>query len=436
MMVPLLDSLSVQQLLRGAGPVVLALQSPGRRDLMLARVQSPGSPEWAPASEWLTKQQRLDSAPVVPLYLGKAPGSELLVGKRIEAAALAGLGDAGEQLRYLRWRTSLLAERHAFKTRSALPLRRRQGKPPEPIAPPIAPELLEAEVAALAAGQAEQCRLAASGAFEVFLAGSRLIPNILAEIGRLRETAFRAAGEGTGRAYDLDRFDHSYLHLFVWNREAREIAGAYRLCFTGATAAGPDSLYTATLFHYSPDFLRRLGPAIELGRSFVRIEYQKSFTPLLLLWKGIGQIVSRHPDCKTLFGPVSISNQYQAISRELMIAFLEKRELLADLACLVRPRHAPPLRRHAPVNTEFCRSLDDLSDIVADLEPGQQGVPILLRHYLRLGGKLIGFNVDREFANALDGLIVVDLTRTEPRLLERYLGKEEAAALLAHHYRQ
>jgi len=97
----------------------------------------------------------------------------------------------------------------------------------------------------------------------------------------------------------------------------------------------------------------------------------------------------------------------------------------------VRPRHAPP--RRSGVTVEFCRTLEDLSELVADLEPGQQGVPVLLRHYLRLGGKLLGFNVDRDFANALDGLIVVDLTRTDPRLLDRYLGKAETAALLAHH---
>ena len=292
---------------------------------------------------------------------------------------------------------------------------------PEPVVAPISPGVMEFEIGSLGA----ECRLASSGGLEVILARSAQVPNTLREIGRLREITFRAAGEGTGRALDLDRFDQRYLHLFVWNPAKREIAGAYRLA---STSDGAESLYTATLFHYGPEFLSRVGPALELGRSFIRPEYQRSFSPLLLLWKGIGRFVAANPGYKTLFGPVSISNQYSALSRELMIAFLEKREWLSGLADLVRPRRPPPRRASA----EYCRDLDDLSDIVSDLQPGERGVPVLLRQYLRLGGKLLGFNVDPDFSNALDGLILVDLTRTAPRLLERYLGKPEAHAFLSY----
>lgn len=105
------------------------------------------------------------------------------------------------------------------------------------------------------------------------------------EIGRLREIAFRAVGEGTGRPEDLDRFDASYLHLVAWSTKNEEIAGAYRLVGTGTTR----DLYTATLFRYNDEFLERMGPALELGRSFVRLEYQRSFAALLALWKGIGR---------------------------------------------------------------------------------------------------------------------------------------------------
>lgn len=399
----------------GDGPVTLALQAPVHADLFLARFPAP-NPDWTPATEWLRQRCTLPQTPVVPIYLGNSKRPEVRVGQVIQPAALAARSGAAEQLRYLRWRISLLATRAKFGPKR--PARQ------EPIAPAVAPDAIEQELASLDASH----RLGAQGDYAVLLADSRDIPHSLAEIGRLREIAFRAAGEGTGRAYDLDRFDHDYLHLFVWNRATRQIAGAYRLRLTGAE---PERLYTATLFHYGPEFLRRLGPAIELGRSFIRVEYQRSFAPLLLLWKAIGRFVVRHPAHKTLFGPVSISSQYQSISRELMIAFLEKRELLTDLASLVRPRHAPA--RRAAVTADHCRDLDELSSLVADLEPGRQGVPVLLRHYLRLGGKLLGFNVDPQFANALDGLIVVDLTRTDPRLLDRYLGKEESAALLAHH---
>jgi putative hemolysin len=193
-------------------------------------------------------------------------------------------------------------------------------------------------------------------------------------------------------------------------------------------------LYTATLFRFGDPFLDRLGPAIELGRSFIREEYQRGFTPLLLLWKGIGAFVARNPRYKILFGPVSISNRYQAVSRELMLSFLEKYAFLRDWTGLVRNRRALGERLLKGANRPALPSsgfdIDDLSEVVSDVEQKQTGVPILLRQYLKLGGKLLGFNVDPKFANTLDGLILVDLTKTDPKLLERYLGKGEAQSFL------
>jgi putative hemolysin len=268
-----------------------------------------------------------------------------------------------------------------------------------------------------------------SGDLHVYLAGASRIPGVLHELGRLREITFRAAREGTGRAVDIDGFDERYLHLFVWNARASELVGAYRLTATDVVRRqhGVRALYTAELFGYGDAFLDRLGPALELGRSFIRQEYQKGFTPLLLLWKGIGAFVARNPQYKTLFGPVSISNQYQAISRELIVSFLEKYALLEDWRGLISNRSA--FRRRPMPATGF--DVEDLSAVVSDIEQRPVGVPVLLRQYLRLGGKLLGFRVDPDFAYALDGLILVDLTKTEPKLLERYLGKAEAASFLA-----
>ena len=159
--------------------------------------------------------------------------------------------------------------------------------------------------------------LADAGDMAVYEATSAQIPHLLHEIGRLREITYRPTGEGTGKSIDLDRFDAWYSHLFVWNKTAGEIVGAYRL---GATddivrAHGTAGLYTSTLFKYRATLLDRLGPAVELGRSFIRAEYQRTFAPLLLLWKGIGRYVVNHPQCKMLFGPVSISNIYQTASK-------------------------------------------------------------------------------------------------------------------------
>ena len=155
--------------------------------------------------------------------------------------------------------------------------------------------------------------------------GGGAIPNVLREIGRLRELTFRGAGEGTGNPLDLDGFDPHYLHLFLWSKAAREVAGAYRL---GPTAEilprfGVRGLYSSTLFHFSAE-LFGAGPAVELGRSFIRPEYQKQYAPLLLLWKGITRYVASHPECAVLFGAVSISNDYNAASRSLLVSFSKR----------------------------------------------------------------------------------------------------------------
>jgi putative hemolysin len=411
--------------------------------------QGIADPEWNPAVARMVAiaARRGISVPVVPAYVAGANSVlfqaaglahprlrtallirellnkrgrrvEVRVGAPIESDKLLGIPTSREQVDYLRWRTYLLGRRERHKALTSQPLRRLAEADGEPIAPAVDPDLLAAEIAALSP-------LLRSGDLEVYLADAAHIPNVLRELGRLREITFRAAGEGTGKALDLDRFDDHYLHLFVWNARRRELAGAYRLC----PADRP--LYTETLFHYSPGFLERLGPAVELGRSFVRLEYQKCFAPLLLLWKGIGAFIGRNPQYKTLFGPVSISNQYAAISRELMVGFLEKYAMLRGWTNLVRARM--PLRRRldgAGLPSAGV-DVDDLSAILGDVEQRETGVPVLLRQYLRLGGKLLGFNVDSKFANALDGLILVDLTKTEPKLLDRYLGRAEAAAFLA-----
>ena len=175
-----------------------------------------------------------------------------------------------------------------------------------------------------------------------------------------------------------------------------------------------------------------------MGRSFVRLEYQKSYAPLLLLWKGIGRFLVENPHYKTLFGPVSITDDYQAVSKQLITVFLKANRYRSDLAEMVKPRK--PLRRgtikDVNINTVIWVMRDDVdnvSDLISSIEKDRKGVPILLKHYLKLGGEIIGFNRDPAFGNVLDGLIMVDLTQTEPKMLERYLGKEGAHRFLDYH---
>jgi putative hemolysin len=353
---------------------------------------------------------------------------EVRIGSPIAVVRLMEMPTDRDRIEYLRWRTYLLESRQDFRARTSGRLHSgSRGTSLTEIASAEEPAALAAEVARLGAASIR----ASSGDLDVYLASACQIPAVLRELCRLREITFRAAGEGTGKASDQDNFDDYYLHLFIWNRVKCEIAGAYRLAQTDRVPA----LYTATLFRYRDAFLREIGPALELGRSFVRPEYQRAFAPLLLLWKAIGSFVADHPQYKVLFGAVSISNEYSSASRELMVSFLERNATLPALLRLVKS--ANPLQRRTSNASRVPKAhlgIEELSAALSDLEPAGTGIPVLLRQYLKLGGKLLAFSVDPQFSSALDGLIVVDLTRTDPKLLERYLGKTESARFL--HYQK
>ena len=316
-----------------------------------------------------------------------------------------------------------------------VPKRFKNASPPasthEDIAPAIPTSLLKAEVEALPPQQVLVC----SGHFRVQYARAAQIPWCLQELGRLREISFRAAGEGTGRASDIDLFDAHYLHLFVWDVAAQVIVGAYRLGLTDEILLryGRRGLYTQSLFKYGARALQSMNPAIELGRSFVRSEYQRSYAALMLLWRGIGRFVERHPRYAILFGAVSISNSYDPVSRRLIVEYLRANTIEAELA-----RHVKSRRRFTHRSARFNqiarpKDIDELSQLVARIEPDAKGVPVLLRQYLKLGGRLLGFSSDAQFSNTLDGLMRVDLRHSDPRVLDRYMGAEGAASFLAYH---
>lgn len=278
--------------------------------------------------------------------------------------------------------------------------------------------------------------LVTSGAFRVFCCSADQIPRTLMEIGRLRAVTYRAVGEGSGSNRDLDVFDAHYLHLFSWDTAARRIVGAYRLGRTDAilNTRGERGLYTRTLFGYDRSLLERMGPTLELGRSFVRAEYQRHHSALLLLWKGIGRFVARHPEYRMLFGPVSISARYTAQSHGLLMAFLEREHHAGEWAPLVSALN-PPARQahHECVPLETPRTVDEASRRVAAIEPDGKGMPVLLRQYLKLNARMLAFSVDPHFGDALDALMVVDLATVDPPLLARYFGREEARHLIATH---
>jgi len=290
------------------------------------------------------------------------------------------------------------------------------------------PDNLAAEIDALP----PTALLTQGGGLEVYSAAPASIPSVLQELGRLREITFRAVGEGTGRHTDLDRFDEHYQHLFVWNRERREIVGAYRVGATDIIApqAGTTGLYTRTLFRFDRRLLDRMGPGLELGRSFVRAEYQRSYGALLMLWRGIGRLLADNPRYRVLFGAVSISNRYQDASQQLLRAFLERHYAEPGMGDLVDPLNPPPPLAATKPGVVLPATVGDLEKALVRLE-GTQGMPVLLRHYLRLNATVLGFNIDPAFANALDALMMVRVDAVPPSLRTRCLGLEPARPLAA-----
>ncbi len=209
---------------------------------------------------------------------------EARVGRTISSETLRRFDDPAEAAEYLRCRTYLL-EPQSRPAAGGLRLPKRVVS----VAAPTPQSALTREISSLPADRL----LSESGELAVFVAKQSEFPAVVREIGRLREIAFREVGEGAGREIDLDRFDSYYDHLALWNRETNEIAGAYRVATAPDVLArqGLGGLYTSTLFRYSKQLLERIGPAVELGRSFIRPEYQKQYAPLLLLWKAIGSYV-------------------------------------------------------------------------------------------------------------------------------------------------
>ncbi|HKQ48946.1 MAG TPA: lysophospholipid acyltransferase family protein [Phycisphaerae bacterium] len=354
------------------------------------------------------------------------------IGRPIPVERLRRFERPSEIVEYLRLRTLMLADPCVSRAAGAAEF---QNEGAATIAPAQDINSLHDEIARIPQGQ----QLAELGPMVVFCCPADSIPRVVKEIGRQREETFRRVGEGTGRGEDLDQFDEHYLHLFAWDREARRLVGAYRLGLSDKIVSqqGIDGIYTHTLFKFNRSLLDQLGPAIELGRSFVVAEYQRSFAPLLLLWKGIGRFLVTHPQYRILFGAVSISDEYESTTKRILMSFLRANCFDEALSAGIKPRNPPRFARlrrdEERLLSATIHGIDEVDELVQEIEADGRGVPILLRQYLKLNAKLLGFNVDPVFGNVLDGLFYVDLTTVERSLLDRYLGREAATAYLAYH---
>lgn len=299
---------------------------------------------------------------------------------------------------------------------------------------PIDPQLIEKEISALP----ESACMISGEKISVYCAEAWQIPWAMLEIGRLREETFREVGEGTGKSIDTDEFDQYYLHMFMWDAENKKIAGAYRIGRTDKimNSLGVQGLYASTLFKIKRELIDRISPALEMGRSFVASQYQKKRSTLAILWRGIGEYLYRNPQYRVLYGPVSISAQYNSISKDLIVQFLMERKTSEELAKFVKAKNPPKVSMKSvdiKALMEGAADIDHVSALVSEVEIDNKGIPTLLKHYLKLDGELLAFNVDDEFGSCIDGLIMVDLLKTDPKLLKSYMGEKQTIEYRKYH---
>ncbi|MBL0316889.1 MAG: lysophospholipid acyltransferase family protein [Flavobacteriales bacterium] len=281
--------------------------------------------------------------------------------------------------RYIRAKTYALGSTFDVK-RDYFKVFRTQKKADE-IIPPVSQEDIIREVDAIV-----DFKTLSYDNFDCYVVGSSHIPKILREIGRLREVTFREVGEGTNKSIDLDEYDLYYNHLILWDREAKKIAGAYRVGngYQIMNTYGRKGFYISSLFRISPQLDTMLSQSLELGRSFIVKEYQRHRLSLFLLWKGILYYLISNQQFRYIIGPVSISNQYQEVSKELIIEFITKNYFDHVLAEHVSPKNAfKPKMSNVDTSALVDSSQADLKKmdrIISDIEPTAFTMPVLLKN--------------------------------------------------------
>jgi putative hemolysin len=345
--------------------------------------------------------------------------STVTVGTPINWNDMKALGNVNELTLFLRTATEFIANP------SISPLDASHAYPPLEIPPRDKATMATLQEKLF---ELEEYRLLQHGSFDVYCAPFDQLGIVMDEIAVAREKTFRAAGEGTGTTYDSDKYDPHYLHLFIWDTEKNAMVGGYRIGETNKIieALGVDGLYSRSLYEFNADYIQRVGHALEVGRSYVSVEYQRHPRALDLLWQGIGRWVAKNPYYHTLFGCVSISKQHSAHAREFLSDAMMQ-NFSAEPKYLKHVKPVNPLKaEHRNWSSELLKSLSTIAlinKLLGQSDPGKS-IPVLLRQYLALNGRFIGFSVNHGFNDSLDGLIMVDLRQTPNKYLQRYLGKD------------
>ncbi|MFS2188625.1 lysophospholipid acyltransferase family protein [Mucilaginibacter sp. Mucisp84] len=349
---------------------------------------------------------------------------KLRIGKPINVTEIPEYTNTTKLLNFLRARTYALGtgleeEKKIFNPRNLFKIKREA----EEVSPEIDSAILEKEIEPLR----ETYKVWTEKNYEVFIVPTSTIPNVIREIGRLREITFREVGEGTNKAIDLDEYDIYYHHLFIWDFEAKRIVGAYRIGLGDEIfySVGKKGFYVNELFKLKTQFIPVLRRSLELGRSWIRKEYQTKPLPLFLLWKGILKFLIDNPRYRYLIGPVSISNSFSKFSKSLIVDYINRNHFDHEMAQYVKPRKKFKVD-FAKIDTDLLMAGEDsfkgLDNLISEVETRNMKVPVLLRQYIALNAKIISFNIDPKFADCLDGFLVLDLEKVPQDILDK-LGK-------------
>jgi putative hemolysin len=347
----------------------------------------------------------------------KGHSIKVRIGKPIIPKELNELGTSERMLKFCRAKTYALGSGIEVRKFFSTSLFKIEKHPEEIIAAKNSIDI-EKEIETL-----QDCLILEEKNYQSFIAPTRSIPTIIEELGRLREITFRDVGEGTNKKIDLDEFDVYYHHLFIWDKEEKKIVGAYRIGLGKDILEryGKKGFYLNSLFKVNKKFNPVFGQSLELGRSFIIKEYQQKALPLMLLWKSLMLYLLKNEDYRYLIGPVSISNDFSKLSKSLIIEYFKTYHFDDKLSELVKPKKSLKVRLpqvDRKILIEGVQNIKNFDALIADIESSKHRLPVLIRQYVQIGAKIICFNIDPKFSNALDGFIVLDLNNVPESTLE------------------
>jgi len=328
------------------------------------------------------------------------------IGKPILPAEVAQYETPEALAAYLKNRSYALQANIADETK------RFRSRVSDPIDAPFRASSLARELNAIR----EKSLLFTTAGFECYLADYEDIPHVMHEMGRRREEAFRAIGEGTGKSIDTDSYDTYYKHLILWDTKEQTIAGGYRIGLGNEIydKYGARGFYVDSLFNIDPKFEPYLKETIELGRSFVSVDYQKDLLPLLLLLKGLMETIMRNPDMNYFIGPVSISSWYPKFYQSLMVYYVTTKHTNEEMSKLFHPKtpFVPNFNKCdiSVLMEKNMESVDKFDRYLMKLSNGDYRMPTLFKKYLKINSKFLCFNVDPDFNDTLDGLLLLKFT--------------------------